>query len=113
MRSSVPTSSDDAAKATAENTNGPTSGGSPSDCPTVSPVCESSGPATEPIVVAQSTSDIERASKPGAATSVAANRACRPAAAPAPNAASPRNTSTASPLDAATITRMAPTHASA
>jgi hypothetical protein len=65
------------------------------------------------MVVAHNTSDIERASNPGAAISVAAKRACSPAAAPAPNAASPRNTSSGIPLAAAAITSAAPTNAHA
>ncbi len=112
-RSSVATSSDEIANTAPESRNGPTSGGSPSAAPTSAPVSASNGPATDPSVVAQSTSDMYRASNPGAATSVAANRACRPVAAPAPKAASPRNTSTIHPLAAAATTSTAPTNANA
>ena len=80
--------------------------------PSVSPVCESSGPATEPIVVAQSTSDIDARLEAGRRhlgrreSRLQARRGARPERREAEE-----HEQRPVPLAAATITSTAPTHA--
>ena len=73
----------------AEITNGPAMGGRPSAWPTTAPGWIRLGPATAPIVMAQTTADSDRPRCSASARSTAANRACRLAAVPTPTPAAP------------------------
>ena len=57
----------------------------PNRRPRSPPTADRLGPATEPMVVAHTTTDSSRPRTCGGAPSVAAYRACRPAAVPPPN----------------------------
>ncbi len=95
-------------KATTEKMYGPASAMTPSDVPTAPPTPVRFGPTTTPMVVAQTTSDSERATCAGSAESVAAYRDCRLDAEPLPNRQPASRSSASESICAATMLSSAP-----
>ena len=80
----------------------------PIDVPTEPPTPVRLGPTTTPIVVAQTTSDSDRATRVGSAESVAAYRDCRLDAEPLPNRQPATRSSASESTCAATMLSTAP-----
>ncbi len=95
------------------NKNGPVIGGRCSAWPTISPGPNMFGPITAPKVVAQTTTDRSRPVERFEGKSVAANRACRPTAEPAPSKNSAIRSSGNHSTIAEVITKTAPVIAKA
>ena len=96
-----------------EMTNGPAMGGSPRLWPTTAPGWIRLGPATAPMVMAQTTADRERPRCSGSARSTAANRAWRFAAVPTPTPAAPTTRKAKTPETTDTTMSTAPARAAA
>ena len=97
-----------AANATTENRYGPASPGTPNPGPRSSPTALRFGPATEPIVVAHITTDIDRARLASVAPSAAAYRDCRFVACATPNVPNPSSSTSNESATAAARISTAP-----
>ena len=105
---------------TIENTNGPASAGRPSHSATAPPGSARFGPSTAPIVPDHTTMDSALPRRSGTARSIAAKRACKPAAVAVPKRNMPSSSSGKATVDgvspaertAAAMTTTAPTTAS-